>query len=244
MFVDFFIRRPILSTVCRSSSSWRARSSIPDAADRAVPAAGAAAGERDRGLHRRERADRRVGGHHPARAGHQRRRGHALHDVDEHQQRRQHDHGHLRRRTATRTWPPSTCRTASSTDARTPAERGQEHRRHRHEGLDRLRAWPSASTRSTASTTRCSSATTSTSSCADALKRVPGVADVIIFGERKYAMRLWLDPTRLASRGLDGGRRDAARCASRTCRLRPAPSASRRREPASPTRSACAPPAG
>src|SRR5262245_35003247 len=36
----------------------------------------------------------------------------------------------------------------------------------------------------------------------DALKRVPGVADVIIFGERKYAMRLWIDPTRLASRGL------------------------------------------
>ncbi len=36
----------------------------------------------------------------------------------------------------------------------------------------------------------------------DALKRVPGVADVLIFGERKYAMRLWLDPTRLASRGI------------------------------------------
>jgi HAE1 family hydrophobic/amphiphilic exporter-1 len=36
----------------------------------------------------------------------------------------------------------------------------------------------------------------------DALKRVPGVADVIIFGERKYAMRLWLDPTRLAARGI------------------------------------------
>jgi len=28
----------------------------------------------------------------------------------------------------------------------------------------------------------------------DALKRIPGVADVIIFGERKYSMRLWLDP--------------------------------------------------
>ena len=28
----------------------------------------------------------------------------------------------------------------------------------------------------------------------DALKRVPGVGDVIIFGERKYAMRVWLDP--------------------------------------------------
>lgn len=36
----------------------------------------------------------------------------------------------------------------------------------------------------------------------DALKRVPGVADVFIFGERKYAMRLWLDPERMASRGL------------------------------------------
>ena len=36
----------------------------------------------------------------------------------------------------------------------------------------------------------------------DALKRVPGVGDVIIFGERKYAMRVWLDPVKLAARGL------------------------------------------
>src|ERR1700683_92359 len=36
----------------------------------------------------------------------------------------------------------------------------------------------------------------------DSLKRIPGVADVIIFGERKYSMRLWLDPCRLAGRGL------------------------------------------
>jgi len=36
----------------------------------------------------------------------------------------------------------------------------------------------------------------------DALKRVPGVGDVIIFGERKYAMRLWLDPAKLAQRSL------------------------------------------
>src|SRR5580765_8682654 len=32
----------------------------------------------------------------------------------------------------------------------------------------------------------------------DALKRVPGVANVIIFGERRFAMRLWLDPNKLA----------------------------------------------
>src|SRR6187397_2401234 len=36
----------------------------------------------------------------------------------------------------------------------------------------------------------------------DALKRVPGVGNVIIFGERKFAMRLWLDPDKLAARGL------------------------------------------
>jgi hydrophobic/amphiphilic exporter-1 (mainly G- bacteria), HAE1 family len=36
----------------------------------------------------------------------------------------------------------------------------------------------------------------------DSLKRIPGVADVIIFGERKYSMRLWLDPGRMAGRGL------------------------------------------
>jgi HAE1 family hydrophobic/amphiphilic exporter-1 len=36
----------------------------------------------------------------------------------------------------------------------------------------------------------------------DAVKRVPGVGDVFIFGERKYAMRLWLDPDRMAQRGL------------------------------------------
>ncbi|MGA2050711.1 MAG: efflux RND transporter permease subunit [Terracidiphilus sp.] len=36
----------------------------------------------------------------------------------------------------------------------------------------------------------------------DAIKRVPGVGDVMIFGERKYAMRIWLDPVRMASRAL------------------------------------------
>ena len=37
---------------------------------------------------------------------------------------------------------------------------------------------------------------------ADALKRVKGVGAVVIFGERKYAMRLWLDPAKLAARQL------------------------------------------
>jgi HAE1 family hydrophobic/amphiphilic exporter-1 len=36
----------------------------------------------------------------------------------------------------------------------------------------------------------------------DALKRIPGVGDVLIFGERRFAMRFWLDPVQLASRRL------------------------------------------
>jgi multidrug efflux pump len=36
----------------------------------------------------------------------------------------------------------------------------------------------------------------------DRLQNLPGVADVRIFGERKYAMRIWLDPMRLAAYAL------------------------------------------
>ncbi len=39
----------------------------------------------------------------------------------------------------------------------------------------------------------------------DAIRRVPGVGRVEIFGERKFAMRLWLDPDKLAGRGLTAG---------------------------------------
>jgi hydrophobic/amphiphilic exporter-1 (mainly G- bacteria), HAE1 family len=34
----------------------------------------------------------------------------------------------------------------------------------------------------------------------DALKRIKGVGDVTIFGERKYSMRIWLDPAKLSNR--------------------------------------------
>ncbi len=39
----------------------------------------------------------------------------------------------------------------------------------------------------------------------DTLKRVPGVADVQAFGVGRYAMRVWLDPVRLAARQLTAG---------------------------------------
>src|ERR1051325_9613149 len=36
----------------------------------------------------------------------------------------------------------------------------------------------------------------------DELKRVPGVGNVIVFGVGRYAMRIWLDPDRLAARNI------------------------------------------
>jgi HAE1 family hydrophobic/amphiphilic exporter-1 len=38
----------------------------------------------------------------------------------------------------------------------------------------------------------------------DAIKRIRGVGDVRIFGERKFSMRIWIDPTELARRKLTG----------------------------------------
>src|ERR1700756_13633 len=36
----------------------------------------------------------------------------------------------------------------------------------------------------------------------DPLKRLPGVGDVQIFGERRYSMRVWLDPDKLSNLGI------------------------------------------
>jgi multidrug efflux pump subunit AcrB len=39
----------------------------------------------------------------------------------------------------------------------------------------------------------------------DPIKRLPGVSDVTIFGEKRYSMRVWLDPDRLARLGVTAG---------------------------------------
>lgn len=75
----------------------------------------------------------------------------------------------------------------------------------------------------------------------DELSRLTGIGDVGVYGSGDYAMRLWLDPNRLASRGLTAS--DViAPCASRTCRCRPASSgrSRRRRRTISSCRSTCA----
>ncbi|MFN5539553.1 MAG: efflux RND transporter permease subunit, partial [Candidatus Melainabacteria bacterium] len=39
----------------------------------------------------------------------------------------------------------------------------------------------------------------------EAIKRIDGVGEVRIFGERKYSMRLWVDPNKMASRNITTG---------------------------------------
>ncbi len=39
----------------------------------------------------------------------------------------------------------------------------------------------------------------------DPLARLPGVGDIFLFGARDYSMRLWLDPQKMASRGMTVG---------------------------------------
>jgi multidrug efflux pump len=39
----------------------------------------------------------------------------------------------------------------------------------------------------------------------DQLARIPGVSDVLIFGQRDYSMRIWLDPEKIAYRNLTAG---------------------------------------
>ena len=89
----------------------------------------------------------------------------------------------------------------------------------------------SASSRRTTATARSSSATTWTSTCATRIKRVPGVGNVIIFGERKYAMRAVARP-RAARRPRHHRRRRGERAArAEPAGRRPARSATPRPTP-------------
>jgi len=62
----------------------------------------------------------------------------------------------------------------------------------------------------------------------DPIKRLPGVGDVQIFGERRYSMRIWLDPDKLADLGVTAVDVQAA-LAEQNIQVAAARSGSRRR---------------
>ncbi len=199
MLSDLFIRRPILASVCSLVIILAGAISIPSLPiarypDLTPPAVSVAAAYTVPTRRRRERRDA------AARAGDQRHGRHALHDVVEHQHGRCGDHGDVRGGTQSR---PGSRGRAKPRERRAgpPAVRRAHQRRDRVEvdgGVSRrdrhLRAGQSLRVAVPEQLRR--------SLHPDALKRVPGVGNVIIFGERKLAMRLWLDPSKLAGRGL------------------------------------------
>ena len=88
MFVDTFIRRPILASVCSLVLILAGAIAIPTMPVAQYPPLAPPQVTVSTVLHRRRRPGGRDRRHDPARAGDQRRRGHALHDLVEHQQRR------------------------------------------------------------------------------------------------------------------------------------------------------------
>ena len=183
MFVDTFIRRPILASVCSLVIILAGAHRHPDAADRAVPGAGAAAGAGHRVLQRRRRADRRNGGHHAARAGDQRRRGHAVHDLDERQRRHRPRSPSPSTSSRTSTSRPSTCRTAS----RRP--KGRLPNEVKQVGISVTKVSTNFVLAAGAFAENDEYDPLFISNYVDRfvndeLKRVPGVGDVFVFGER------------------------------------------------------------
>ena len=77
----------------------------------------------------------------------------------------------------------------------------------------------------------------------DELLRIKGVGDILMLGERDYSMRLWLDPHRLATRGLTAST-SSMPSRTRTSRSPPGRSASSRSPWASPSNCPSAPSAG
>ena len=95
--------------------------------------------------------------------------------------------------------------------------------------------WSCSSFRPTAATTRCTCATTPSFRCVTYLRGCRARATCVVFGSGDYAMRLWLDPGKIAARGLTV--EDVlARCASRTPTSRPDESADSPRFPARSSR--------
>ena len=148
-------------------------------------------------LSRRQRRGARADRGRAARERHQRRRAHDLHGLDVDRQRRRDDPGHLRDRHRRRPGRAATSTTASSRPRpscrRKCGARASRWRRARRRSC---RCWRSSPPDGSYDDLTISNYVTL--NVLDQLKRVPGTTNVQIFGAKDYAMRIWLQPDRLA----------------------------------------------
>ena len=178
----------------------------PDDPNLALSGAGSAAGCGQLQLRGRELAGRRVGGDDDSRGSHQRRRGHAVHVVDLGERRLLDYHHHLPDRLQSR----HRCgRRAKPRGHRAgpAARRGEQHRHLHHQGELQLCAGGGVHLARPLALAGLHLQLPRRLCCGRAEACSRG-GRVIIFGERKYAMRIWLDPAKLAARESDAAGRD------------------------------------
>ena len=205
MITDVFIRRPVLATVCSILITLAGAIAIPTLPigrypELAPPTVAVGAFYTGANAQAVESAVTT-----PLEIGHQRRRGHDLHDLVEHQQRAS--------ATITVTFEVGRDPDLAAVDVqnRVNSALGRMPLEVRTNGItvtQEHRRDSSAALGFYSDDNRYDSLFISNyldRYVRDALKRVPGVGNVIIFGERRFAMRLWLDPNRLAGRGLTAG---------------------------------------
>ena len=206
-FAHFFVDRPIFASVLSIVIVLVGAHRLCRAAGRAVSRDRAADDRRARLLSGRQCRDRRRDRRDADRAGDQRRRGHALHVL-------------LVDRATARMSLTITFKLGTNLDKAqvlvqnrvaiadaAPAGGGAPARRHHAQELARPDDGRAHALAGRQLRPALHLATTPRIRVRDELLRLDGVGDVIIFGEREYSLRVWLDPDKLAAYRHDRRRR-------------------------------------
>ena len=198
----FFIDRPIFATVLSIFVTLARSRRARDPAGRAVSGDRAADGAGHHLLSRRFRRDGRPHRRDAARAADQRRREHALHEQPIDRRRQAHDHGdvpdrHRSQRRADADAEPRAGR-ACRACPRTCSAWACRCARRRPASCWRVHLYSPDKSRDTLYLSNYA-----TLHVKDVLARLPGVGDVQFQGAREYAMRIWLDPDKVAAHDLN-----------------------------------------
>ena len=192
---DLCIRRPVFATVLSLIIVLLGIAAVPAPAGSRVSQHRPAGGQRAHRVSRRQRRDHRDPGHPGARGLARRHRGHRLHVLDQ-PRRRPATSACASSSAAIPTSRRATCATGSAGCAAVCPTRS------RSRSSRRPRPTPSRSSISSFSSDRHSPLELTDYAdryVKNQIQTLPGVAEVQIFGERRYAMRIWLDPLKLAA---------------------------------------------
>ena len=205
----FFIDRPIFAGVLSVLILLGGHHRAVQAADLRVPGSGAAVGRGARAVSGREPEGDRRNGRFAARRADQRRREHAVHAVAGEQRRQPQHHRHVQARHRSGQGDSNSCRTAYRRRCRACREDVQRL------GVTTIKSSPTLTMVVHLNSPNGRYDMTYLRNYAlinvkDRLARIPGVGQVQLWGSGDYSMRVWLDPQKVAQRGMT-----ATRCRQR-----------------------------